>query len=74
MGFRKPDLVGARRAIGDAIVEIKSPYNDGWTSSAVKHDLYQLKCWLNDIYPTLPHFTGEEEWEKDRCFEILKRP
>lgn len=73
MGFKKPDLDSARSAIGIAIVEIKSPYNDGWTASYVKHDLYKLKCWLDDLYPTLPKFHGEEEWEQERLVEILKK-
>lgn len=73
MGFQKPDLAGVRNAIGKVLVEIASPYNDGWTSSSCKHDLYLLKCWLDDEYRKLPTFTGEEAWEQDRLVEILKR-
>ena len=73
MGFRKPDLTGVRNAIGKVLVEIHSPYNDGWTSSSCKQELYQLKCWLDDEYYKLPTFTGEEAWEQDRLVEILKR-
>ena len=50
MGFRKPDLGDAEQAIRRCISEISSPYNDGWTSSACKHDLYVLKSWLEDGY------------------------
>jgi hypothetical protein len=64
MGFRKPDLAGVRNAIGKVLVEIASPYNDGWTSSSCKQDLYQLKCWLDDEYRKLPTFSGEEAWEQ----------
>lgn len=73
MGFQKPDFAGVRNAIGKVLVEIASPYNDGWTSSSCKHDLYLLKCWLDDEYRKLPTFTGEEAWEQDRLVEILKR-
>jgi hypothetical protein len=73
MGFRKPDLAGVRNAIGKVLVEIASPYNDGWTSSSCKQDLYQLKCWLDDEYRKLPTFSGEEAWEQERLVEILKR-
>lgn len=73
MGFRKPDLDQARYAIGRSLIEISSSYNDGWTASACKHDLYLLKCWLDDQYNRLPKFSGEEQWEKQRVFERLKQ-
>ena len=73
MGFRKPNLEQARNLIGTSLVEISSPYNDGWTSSSCKKDLYQLKCWLDDEYCKLPTFIGEEQWEQERLVEILKQ-
>ena len=73
MGFRQPDLGSARMAIGASLVEIRSPYNDGYTSFACKHDLYLLKCWLDDVYNDLPTFTGEEQWEQERLIKILKK-
>ena len=73
MGFQKPDLNVARLAIGTSLVEIRSPYNDGWTSSACKHELYLLKSWLDDEYKKLPRFQGEEKWEQERIVQILKK-
>jgi hypothetical protein len=73
MGFRKPNLDDARSAIRTSLVEIHSPYNDGWTSSSCKRDLYMLKLWLEDEYQQLPKFVGEEKWEQERVVEILKR-
>lgn len=73
MGFRKPNLADAYSAIRTCLTEISSPYNDGWTSSACKHDLYVLKCWLEDEYSNLPTFAGEEKWDQERVVEILKR-
>jgi hypothetical protein len=73
MGFRKPDLQGARSAIRTSLIEIASPYNDGWTGSSCKKDLYMLKLWLDDEYQRLPKFVGEEKWEQERVVEILKR-
>ena len=73
MGFRKPNLNDAYSAIRSSLIEIHSPYNDGWTSSACKHDLYVLKSWLDDEYMKLPTFAGEEAWEQERVVEILKR-
>jgi pyruvate/2-oxoacid:ferredoxin oxidoreductase beta subunit len=73
MGFLKPDISTAYSAIRKSLVEIHSPYNDGWTGSSCKQELYQLKCWLEDEYCKLPTFTGEEKWEQERVVEILKR-
>lgn len=73
MGFRKPNLENAKYAIRASLAEISSPYNDGWTSSSCKQELYLLKCWLDDEYKRLPIFTGEEQWEQERLVEILKR-
>jgi hypothetical protein len=69
-----PDLAQARFAIQQSMVEIRSPYNDGWTSSACKYDLYVLKSWLDEQYARLPHFTGEEQWEQQRIIDLLQRP
>jgi hypothetical protein len=73
MGFRKPDLSPAYRAIRLTMTEIGSPYNDGFTSSHCKQDLYMLKCWLEDEYMKLPNFSGEELWEQERIVQVLKR-
>ena len=73
MGFRKDLLDTARQVIRTCLVEIHSPYNDGFTSSYCKKDLYLLKCWLEDEYMKLPTFVGEEAWEQERIVEILKR-
>jgi hypothetical protein len=73
MGFRKPNLDPAYHAIRQSLTEIGSPYNDGFTSSHCKQDLYLLKCWLEDEYKKLPTFLGEEAWEQERLIEVLKR-
>lgn len=53
--------------------EIHNPRNDGWTSRTCKHQLFQLKCLLDDAYKQLPYFVGEEQWEQERLIEVLKR-
>jgi hypothetical protein len=73
MGFRKPDLDQAYGSIRNSLREISSPYNDGFTSSSCKEELYQLKCWLEDEYLRLPTFSGEEVWEQTRLVQLLKR-
>ena len=73
MGFRKPDLSPAYSAIRTSLAEINSPMNDGFTGSHCKQELYQLKCWLEDQYNSLPHFAGEEIWEQERIVHLLKK-
>ena len=73
MGFLKPDIDSAYSVVRKSLVEIHSPYNDGFTSRSCKHELYMLKCWLEDEYKDLPTFAGEEEWEQKRLMEVLKK-
>lgn len=73
MGFRKLDLGAIKDDVSKVLREINSPYNDGFTSSTCKQELYLLKCWLDDEYCKLPTFVGEESWEQQRLIEILKR-
>ena len=73
MGFLKPNIESAYSVVRKSLVEIHSPHNDGWTSSSCKHELYMLKCWLEDEYKKLPTFVGEELWEQQRLLEILKK-
>ena len=74
MGFRKQtdanEIIGMLRTLAS---EAQSVYNDGWTASSCKHELYRVKCYLDDVYKQLPNFVGEEEWEKERVAELLKR-
>jgi len=73
MGFRKPDFDHAYTAIRGVLGEIHSPYNDGFTQSHCKQELYMLKCWLDNEYRKLPTFVGEEKWEQEQLVEILKQ-
>jgi len=49
-----------------------SPYSDGFNAAQAKQDLYQIKCFLDDRYRELPHFSDEEEWHKSRTFQLLR--
>ena len=73
MGFQKPPLQNAVNAIRTSLTEIKSPYNDGWTSAACKQELFQLKCWLEDEYEKLPKFSDETQWEQERLIAVLTK-
>lgn len=53
--------------------EANNMRNDGWTSMHYKRQLWEIKCMIDDVYPTLPTFVGEEEWEKERLVDLLKR-
>jgi hypothetical protein len=73
MGFRAPNLTQTEHEVRRCIREINDNRNDGWTQMSCKHQLYQLKCLLDDVYPTLPTFAGEEKWEQQRVIDLLKR-
>lgn len=73
MAFKKPAIEDAYSAIRSSLLEIRSPYNDGWTQNGCKYELYLLKCWLNDEYSRLPVFSDEHKWEQRRVFELLKK-
>jgi hypothetical protein len=75
MGFKKDwDANAIRHSIWKMAHEAGSPYNDGWTASACKKELYELKCLVEDLYNQLPTFVGEDEWEQERIIQILKKP
>jgi hypothetical protein len=74
MGFRRPgdakSIISQLRALAS---EAQSGYNDGWTASSCKHELYRVKCYLDEVYKQLPTFGDEAEWEKERVVELLKK-
>ena len=49
------------------------PHDDGYEARASKHQLYLLKCLIEDLYRELPHFAGDEAWEQERLIELLRR-
>lgn len=53
--------------------QINSPYNDGFTGMGCKKDFYMIKNLVNDLYEDTAKFAGEEEWDKERTVELLKR-
>jgi len=57
--------------------EMKSPYNDGFTSWGVKQDLYLVKFLVDEAMKDSPNFGDLEtdflkEQEKKRIIKILK--
>ena len=47
---------------------------NSFTTCSCKHDLFLLKCLIEDLYKDLPTFPNQEaEWEKNRVFELLKK-
>jgi hypothetical protein len=62
------------RAIRQLAMNASAPHSDGFTQCSYKHDLYVLKCYIEDVYKGLPEFPQQErEWEQARLMEILKR-
>lgn len=57
--------------------EIKSPYNDGFTSWGLKQEMYEIKFLLDRLIKECPTFVPEEEWleekRKEHMWSELKR-
>jgi len=74
MGFKKSwDVDTLEGQLRRLYGEIASPYNDGFTASTCTQELFRIKCLVEDLYQQCPTFSGEEEWEKLRTMELLKR-
>ena len=72
--FTKEDLIDIARHINKIAIYAYSPHTDGFSACSCKHDLYMLKCLLEDVYKTLPDFPQQEkEWEQKRLMEILRK-
>ena len=42
------------------------------SGAGYKKQIYQMKCWIDEIYAILPIFEEEKDWEKERVFDKLK--
>ena len=73
MGFHKPNLDPAYGSIRSSLLEIGSPYNDGFVGYSCKYELYLVKCYLEDVYKELPIFGDEDKWEQERLVDILRK-
>ena len=66
MGHRKPmDYNSVSHQIYMTGIEINSMYNDGFTQSIMKQDLYKLKWLIDEILADSPTFSDEEEFLKE---------
>ena len=62
MGFKKPmDYNSVHHQIYIAGVELNSPRNDGFTTWAIKQDLYKIKFLLDEIMETSPTYGDLEQ-------------
>jgi cell division septum initiation protein DivIVA len=74
MGFKKGwDIDILYQEVRKISAAVRDRHNDGWTASGCKYDLYQLKCFIDDVYRDLPTFLDEEKWEQQRLVDIIKR-
>ena len=68
------DGIEVARHIKHLASHAQDPRNDGFSQCTCKHELYLLKCLIEDLYKDLPEFPQQEkEWEQQRVMEILKR-
>lgn len=69
-----PDGIDAAREIHKLYSRAIDPCTDAFSACTHKHNLYLLKCLIEDLYKQLPEFpTQEKEWEQQRIMEILKK-
>lgn len=62
------------RTIHKLAAQASDPRSDGFSACSYKHDLYVLKCFIEDMYNSCPEFPQQErEWEQIRLMELLKR-
>lgn len=68
------DGIDAARYIRDIAAACRSPHTDGFTQCHCKHQLYVLKCFIEDVYKDLPEFPEQErDWEQQRLMDLLKK-
>jgi hypothetical protein len=67
------DVADVVRQLRSIHRQASSPYNDGFTASGCKHDLFQIKCIIEDLYADTPTFANEEEWQEQRTLDLLSR-
>jgi hypothetical protein len=74
MGFRKPmDYNQVSHQIYMTGVELNSRYNDGFTQSLMKQDLYKLKWLIDEIIADSPTFSDEEQFLKENEQRVMWR-
>lgn len=72
MGFKKPmDYNSVHHQIYMAGVELRSPYNDGYTQWGIKQDLYRIKWLVDSILNDSGQFSGEEEFLKEHEQKVM---
>lgn len=67
------DVTDVIRQIRSIHRQVNNPYNDGFTAAGCKQDLYQIKCFVEDLYLDTPNFDVEKEWHQNRLIDILKK-
>jgi predicted patatin/cPLA2 family phospholipase len=77
MGFQKDwDLNAMRHQIWMMRAEMNSGYNDGFTTWAIKQDLYRLKWLVDETLAQASTYAGETEWlkeqEQEKIIKVLR--
>lgn len=67
------DIDEISRQLRSMARQASSTYNDGFTASGCKQDLFILKCLIEDLYSDIPSFAGEEQWHEQRTLDLLKK-
>lgn len=54
-------------------IEATDNRNDGFVKCGCKHNLYKLKCLIEDILHECPEFDEEKDWHKERIYDLLQQ-
>lgn len=66
--------IDAARYIRNLAATARSSHSDPFTQCTCKHNLFLLKCLIEDLYKDLPEFPNQErEWEQKRLIELLQK-
>jgi len=72
MGFKSPmDRYAIQHQLTIAGVEMNSPRNDGYTTWAIKQDLYRIKFMVDQVLSSSSTYVGEEEWLSEESKKVV---
>jgi len=74
MRQQESDIALVKRTVNQLVSKARDPYYTGFVSCEYKHDLLELKWYIEDALDRCPSFGDvEEEWQKQRVLQLLKK-
>jgi hypothetical protein len=74
METHETGVEAARRTVNQLVWRARNHHDTGFVSCQYKHELLELKWYIEDALDQCPNFGGiEEEWQKQRVLQLLKK-